>query len=84
MTRYIKLDRRGYKVIIPTDVNAYLKENKLQLSVIKGIDKEKPSTVQLSKNNKYIGTLKTLLDVVGFKNGNPLDFRESNVILKEV
>jgi len=82
MTRYIKMNRRGHEVIVPAGLIAYTEENDLNISVIKAPGK-KPSTLQLSAGPVYIGTVKEALGVKGFKNGNPLDFRKTNVILEK-
>lgn len=82
MTKYIKMNRRGHEVTVPEGLISYVHENDLNLAVIKAPGK-KPSTLQISKGNTYLGTVKTLLGVIGFKNGNPLDFRKTNVILSE-
>lgn len=82
MTRYVKMNRRGYEVIVPAGLFAFTEKHDLNIKVIKASGK-KPSTLQLSKGSKYVSTVKEALGIKSFKNGNPLDFRFSNVVLKK-
>ena len=80
--KYTKLNRRGYEVVLPTAVYNEIKENGYNVSLVLNTRKE-ASTVQITKNNKYCGTLKEAMGVNGFKNGNPCDFRQSNLICED-
>jgi len=74
---YTVLNRRGYDVVIPTDVYNQIEKKGYNVSLV--ISKNY-GTVQLTKNNKYIGTLKNYMGVKSFKNGNPCDFHVSNIV----
>ena len=75
--KYTKLNRRGYEIVLPTAVYNELRENNVYVSlVVKGTSK----TVQLNQNHKYVGTLKAAMGVKAFKDGNPCNFRVSNLI----
>lgn len=78
--RYTKLNRRGYDIVLPTEIYKMLNEQKINISlVINGNYK----TVQCTKNNRYLGTLKQCMGVTGFKNGDSCDFHMSNLITKD-
>lgn len=81
--RYTKLERRGYEVVLPTNTYKDFVENGYNIGLI--IDKNnRPTSLQLFERvagkNTYVGTVKSQLGVVGFKNGNPCDFHKSNLI----
>ena len=80
--KYTKLNRRGYEVVLPTAVYNEIKENGYNVSLVLNKYKE-ASTVQITKNNKYCGTLKEAMGVKAFKDGNPCNFRVSNIIESE-
>lgn len=80
--KYTKLNRRGYEVVLPTAVYNEVKNNGYNVSLVLNSRKE-PSTVQITKANKYCGTLKEAMGVTAFKNGNPCDFRKSNLICED-
>ena len=71
---YTTLNRRGYEVILPT--NIYNQLQKKGYNVILTNQR----SVQLMKDRKYMGTLKSFMGVTGFKNGNTCDFHVSNLI----
>jgi len=78
--KYTKLNRRGYEIVLPTSVYNELRENNYYISlVLHGNSK----TVQLCDGRKYAGTLKAAMGVAGFKDGNPCNFRVSNLIEAE-
>ena len=77
--KYTKLNRRGYEIVLPTDVYTEVKNYGCNIGLVLNTRKE-PSSVQLFKNNKYMGTLKEVMGVKSFKDGNPCNFRISNVI----
>lgn len=76
-TKYITLTRRNTDIVLPEDVYTKLEKKGYKVSLVKHGNS---STVQLTKDNKYISTLKSFMKVVGFKNGNPCDFHKSNII----
>lgn len=80
--KYTKLNRRGYEVVLPTDVYNELREQGYCVNLILGKNhtSEPYKSVQLVRDGKYCGTLKTAMGVKGFKNGNACDFRISNLI----
>lgn len=78
--KYTKLNRRGYEVVLPTSVYNELRDNNINVSLaMRGNSK----TVQLSCGTKYVGTLKAAMGVKAFKDGNPCNFRVSNLIEAE-
>ena len=80
--KYTKLNRRGYEVVLPTTVYNEIKESGYKVSLVLN-KKNEASTVQITKDNKYCGTLKEAMGVTGFKNGNPCDFHKSNLICED-
>lgn len=78
--RYTTLNRRGYDIILPTDVYQMLQEKKINIGL--AITKNS-MTVQCTKNKHYLGTLKECMGITRFKNGNPCDFHMSNVITED-
>lgn len=74
---YTTLVRRGYDIVLPTDVYNKIEKKGYNVSLV--INKYS-GTVQLTKNNKYVGTLKNYMGVKSFKNGNPCDFHVSNLV----
>lgn len=76
-TKYTTITRRNTDIVLPTDVYTKIQKKGYNISLAKN---QSYSTVQLTKNNKYIGTLKSFMKVSGFKNGNTCDFHKSNVI----
>lgn len=78
--KYTKLNRRGYEVVLPTSVYNELRDNHINISlVMRGNSK----TVQLTSGTQYMGTLKKAMGVKAFKDGNPCNFRVSNLIEAE-
>lgn len=80
--KYKKITRRGKEIIISKKVLNEFYENKMY--VLMSSDKSTPYVVKKIENVKYqqyVGTLRSLLNVKSFKNGNSLDFRDSNVVL---
>ena len=75
--RYTTINRRGYEVVLPTDVYETLTNKGYSISL--GICGQS-GTVQLTKDRKYAGSLKKYMGVTSFKNGNPCDFHVSNLI----
>lgn len=77
--KYTKLNRRGYEVVLPSTVYQELRNNDctIQLVLHKNSDSK---TVEIRQNNKYMGTLKEAMGVKAFKDGNPCNFRVSNLI----
>lgn len=77
--------RKGYEIILPVDIATELEENGLTLSATKY--NNKPSCVQMFKvvegKSKYIGTLKTYMNVKSFKDGNVCNFNRNNLIYRE-
>ena len=80
--KYTKLNRRGYEVVLPTSVYTEVKGCGCNIGLVLNAKKE-PSSVQLFKDNKYVGTLKEAMGVKAFKDGNPCNFRVSNLIEAE-
>lgn len=78
--KYTKLNRRGYEVVLPTSVYNELRDNNIYVGLAM---RNGSKTVQLSSGSKYMGTLKAAMGVVGFKDGNPCNFRISNIIESE-
>ena len=78
--KYTKLNRRGYEVVLPTAVYNEIKQNGYNVSLVLNTRKE-ASTVQITKNNKYCGTLKEAMGVNGFKNGALDDVKSINLII---
>ena len=78
--KYTKLNRRGHEIVLPTEVYNGLRENGMNVSLVLHPNSK---TVQLTRNNKYLGTLKEYMGVGGFKNGNSCDFHISNLIDKD-
>ena len=78
--KYTTIKRRGHKItLLRKDYNDLRSEGYLIQLVTKN---DKPSCVQLTKNNKYCGTLKNFYDAVGFKDSNVCNFKLSNLIRK--
>ena len=78
--KYTKLNRRGYEVVLPTSVYNELRDNHINIGlVMRGNSK----TVQLTSGTQYMGTLKEAMGVKAFKDGNPCNFRISNLIEAE-
>lgn len=81
----ITYSRKGYEIILPVNIATELKENRLTLSATKY--NNKPSCVQMFKviegKSKYIGTLKTYMNVKSFKDGNVCNFNRNNLIYRE-
>ena len=78
---YVTITRRGHDIIVPKKVID------LGYSVTLTLYRGKPSSVQLwsiiDGKRKYSMSLKELLGVKSFVNGNPCDFRNENIIEKE-
>ena len=72
--KYTTLTRRGCDITLPTDVYTTLQKKGYNVILTNA------KSVQLVKDKKYIGTLKSFMKVSGFKNGNTCDFHKSNVI----
>lgn len=74
--------RRNYEITLPIDIDNKLNEENISISLTKY--NNKPSCVQLFKkvNNKskYIGTLKSYMNVKSFKDGNICNFSRDNLI----
>lgn len=77
--KYTKLNRRGFEVVLPTSVYNEVKNYGCHIGLTLN-NKKKPSSVQLFKDYKYCGTLKEVMGVKGFKDGNPCNFRVSNLL----
>lgn len=75
-TKYTKLERRGYQIVLPTKVYEDLHNDGYRIGLVV---RDNSKTVQLTKNGKYCGTLKAAMGVSSFKNGNPCDFHKSNL-----
>ncbi len=75
--KYTKLNRRGHEIVLPTQVYNQLHENGMNISLVLHPNSK---TVQLTRNNRYLGTLKEYMGVHSFKNGNSCDFHISNLI----
>ena len=84
MTKYVTIKRRNCDVTVPTGLFAFMDENNLTMQVIKD-SKGKVSSLQLGTNGgkTYVSTVKQELGIKKFKNGNPLDFRLSNLVFAE-
>ena len=76
--KYVTLNRRGYKITLLKKDYETLKSNGYYISL--SIKNNKPSTVQLTKNNQYCGTLKSFYGASGFKDSNVCNFKLSNLI----
>ena len=76
-TKYITLTRRNTDIVLPEDVYTKIQKKGYNISLVKNGNS---STIQLTKDNKYVSTLKSFMKVSGFKNGNNCDFHKSNVI----
>lgn len=77
--KYTKLNRRGFEVVLPTSVYNEVKNSGCSIGLTLNTKKE-PSSVQLFKDKKYVGTLKEAMGIKAFKDGNPCNFRVSNLI----
>jgi len=79
------ITRKDYKITIPYSINAELKKEGISISATKY--NGKPSCVQMFKvvdgKVKYIGTLKTYMNVKSFKDNNVCNFSRENLIYKE-
>jgi len=86
-TCYISITRRGYDIVLDADVYESLTADKITISLVLASKTKKPCCVQLNKtvNGKqtYKGTLKSYLNVKGFKDGNICNFKYDNLILKD-
>lgn len=75
----------GFKIKMTEALSKRLKKEDLHLSVVKSGGK--PTSVQMMRRVDgklvYAGTLKQLLEVKKFKNGNVCDFTPSNLIFKK-
>lgn len=80
--KYTKLNRRGYEVVLPTSIYNEIKGKGYNISLVLNSNKQ-ASTVQITKDNRYYGTLKAAMGVSSFKNGNPCDFHKSNLICED-
>lgn len=76
-TKYVTLTRRNTDIVLPEDVYTKIQKKGYNISLVKT---PYSGTVQLTKDNEYVGTLKSFMKVSGFKNGNPCDFHKSNII----
>ena len=80
--KYKKITRRGKEIIVSKKLLNEFYANKMY--ILMSSDKCTPYVVRKVENVKrqqYIGTLRSVLNVKSFKNGNSLDFRDSNVVL---
>lgn len=77
--------RKDYEIIVPKDIAMKLKEEALTISATKY--NGKPSCVQMFKivdgKAKYVGTLKTYMNVKSFKDNNVCNFSRENLIYRE-
>ena len=76
-TKYTTITRRNTDIVLPVDIYAKIQKKGYNISLVKT---PYSNTVQLTKDNKYVGTLKSFMKVSGFRNGNSCDFHKSNVI----
>lgn len=80
--KYITINRRGYDIILPKTVYNTLKDQGIDISLVKS--KGVPTCVQLTsytnKKQIYHGTLKAYMGAKSFKNGNVCDFHINNLI----
>lgn len=78
----IVLYRRGYPIFIQVKHSEMLKKKKQYISLV--LAKGKPACVQVTTvvngKNTYVSSLKKMLGVKSFVNGNVCDFRKSNII----
>lgn len=78
------ITRKDYKIILPYDIEKKLEEDNIFISATKY--KGKPSCVQMfrivNNKSKYVGTLKTFMNVKSFKDGNVCNFSHDNLIYK--
>lgn len=89
-SNYTTITRRGYTITLPKSVIKECKKNNYSIGLV--MYNNKPNTVQVVQNKynlktkkmstKYIGTMKDCLGVVGFKDGNPCNFKKSNLIFE--
>lgn len=80
--KYKKITRRGKEIIVSKKLLNEFYDNKMY--ILMSSDKCTPYVVRKVENVKrqqYVGTLRSVLNVKSFKNGNSLDFRDSNVVL---
>jgi len=90
-SNYTKIVRRGYEITVPKSLIKECKENNFFISLVKR--NNRPATVQVTSQKYdpklkkakcvYIGTLKDCLGASGFKDGNPCNFKKSNLIFEE-
>ena len=76
-TKYTTLTRRNTEIVLPVDVYTKIQKKGYNVSLVKTGNS---ATVQLTKDNKYISTLKSFMKVSGFKNGDVCDFHKTNII----
>lgn len=78
----VVLYRRGYPIFIQDKHLEMLKKKKQYISLV--LAKGKPSCVQVTTivngKNTYVSSLKKMLGVKSFVNGNVCDFRKSNIM----
>lgn len=73
-TKYITITRRNTDIVLPQNVYTKIQNKGYNIILTNA------NSVQLMKNKKYQGTLKSFMGVTGFKNGNSCDFHVSNII----
>lgn len=75
--QYTKVNRRGYEIVMPTDVYNSITNDGYTIGLVM---KDDYKTVQLCDHGKYVCTLKNYMGAQGFKNGDSCDFHLSNLI----
>ena len=90
-SNYTTIVRRGCEIILPKSILKECEKNKYRIMLVKNKNNQ-PTSVQVTtekynpqtKKNKitYIGTLKDCLGASGFKDGNPCNFKKSNLIFE--
>lgn len=78
----VVLYRRGYPIFIQVKHSEMLKKKKQYIGLV--LAKGKPACVQVTTvvngKNTYVSSLKKMLGVKSFVNGNVCDFRKSNIM----
>lgn len=74
----VVINRCGCDIILPKKMYKDLQEEGYTLSVVK--HNKKPSSVQVMKAGKYVGTLKSLYGIESFKDGNVCNFKKRNLV----
>lgn len=81
-SNYTTITRRNIKVTLPKQLVKEMKENKVNFTVWKKEGQKNVVWLYRTNNGEYLGSLKKNLGVKSFKDGNPCNFKKSNLIFE--